>query len=372
MALNSAQELIKYGQSVWYDNINRELFRSGEINRLIADWGVRGITTNPSIFNKAIGSTSLYDEQILKLKAKGLSSEEVFDQLAITDVTTAADILRPIYDESGGIDGFVSIEVSPLLAADTKASIQEAKRLFNSINRPNIMIKIPGTPEGLPAIKAVLEEGINVNVTLIFSVDSYANIALAYSDAMQNRLNKGLPIDKIRSVASFFVSRVDTATDLALELIAKNGGNDLADHVLALRGRFGIANSKLAYQKFLDIFEGERFQTLKAKGAFPQRPLWASTSTKNPVYRDVMYIEELIGNNTVNTIPHETLGAFVDHGRVRESLTSDVSHATSLEKELINIGVNLSQIFADLLKDGVSQFRDSFLALNNTISQKRG
>lgn len=371
MTLNPAQELIKYGQSVWYDNISRGLLQSGEITRLISEWGVRGITTNPSIFNKAIGSTSLYDEQIIELKAKGLSSEEVFDQLAISDVTAAADILRPIYEESGGVDGFVSIEVSPLLAADTKATIKEALRLCNIINRPNIMIKIPGTPEGLPAIKAVLEEGINVNVTLIFSIENYELVATAYCEALRNRLSKGLAIDKIRSVASLFVSRVDSATDRALELIAKNGKDALADHALALRGRFGIANSKLVYQKFLDLFEGEKFQALKVKGAFPQRPLWASTSTKNPSYRDVIYVEELIGNYTVNTIPHDTLAAFVDHGRVRETLVSEVPLANSLKKELANIGVNLSQIFADLLYDGIGQFKDSFLQLNNTITQKR-
>lgn len=366
---NPAQELIKFGQSIWYDNISRDILKNGELKRLIAEWGIRGITSNPSIFEKAIASSSLYDSQIAELSKTTNSSDEIFERLALQDIAEAADILLPLHLESDGNDGFVSIEVSPLLAADTAGTIKEAKRLFASLSRPNIMIKIPGTKEGIPAIKAVLEEGINVNVTLLFSVDNYREVAETYVDALRTRYARGQSIKDIRSVASFFVSRVDSVIDAKLnEIVSSNGA--LVDLAKSLLGTIGIANSKLAYKFFKEIFESETFADLIEVGGAPQRPLWASTGTKNPNYSDVLYVDQLIAKDTVNTLPPATLEAFVDHGRAAATLEADLELAENQIKNLSKLDIELNQILNKLQMQGVAQFSDSFHALNKAISAK--
>ena len=363
MANNPAQELIRFGQSVWYDNISRDLLESGDLKKFRDEWGVRGLTSNPTIFENALKSSNIYDDSVRELKGQTEEPAKIFEELAVQDVAQAADLLRPVYDESQGDDGFCSIEVSPLLARDTQGTIEEAKRLHRKLERPNIMIKIPGTPEGLPAIRRCLEEGISVNVTLLFSVENYVDVAKTYCEAMKARVDKGLAVDKIRSVASFFVSRVDSKVDAALEGIG-------SDEAKALIGAFGIANSRVAYKRYQEIFEGDDFADLKGAGVAVQRPLWASTSTKNPDFSDVLYIEELIGANTVNTMPHNTLEAFVDHGVAAETITKDVDQALELGGKLGNLGVNLDQILDELQVEGVQKFADSFDGLIGTIETK--
>lgn len=369
MAKNPAQQMHDFGTSIWYDNISRDILKNGELKRLISEWGVRGVTSNPTIFDKAI-SSSIYDAQIQELKAKKLSPDQVFEELEICDIAEAADLLLPIYHESGGVDGFVSIEVSPLLASDTQGTVEEAKRLYSKLNRPNIMVKVPGTKEGIPAVKQLLMEGINVNITLLFSVENYREVALAYCDGLRARKHAGQPIDKIRSVASFFVSRVDSAVDAKLDAIAKEGDADRAALAKSLRGQFGIANSKLAYRLFQQIFSGPEFADLKQAGALPQRPLWASTGTKDPAYRDVVYVEELVGPETVNTVPHATLAQVVDHAVVKETVTTDVDKAESCRQQLLDLGIPLETIVQELQNDGVKKFVESFHALNATIAKK--
>ena len=367
---NSAQQLIDLGTSVWYDNISRDILENGEMKRLIEEWGVRGLTSNPTIFDKAISSSALYDATIKTLKATHSTPDKIFEELAVQDIATAADLLRPIYDTSAGVDGFVSIEVSPLLASNTEGTIQEGVRLYEKLARPNIMIKVPGTPDGIPAVFALLEKGINVNITLLFSVDNYAKVAEVYCDALRARVKKGLPVDKIRSVASFFVSRVDTAVDAKLDAIAQESDPARVEQAKVLRGQLGVANSRAAYKRFQEVFEGSAFADLRAKGATPQRPLWASTGTKDPKYRDVLYVEELIGPETVNTMPHQTLAAFVDHGVAKSTITKDVQAALNVEKQLTALGIDVPGILDFLQIDGVKKFSDSFRALNESISKK--
>lgn len=372
---NPAQELIKYGQSLWYDNISRELIQTGGIQRLISESGVRGMTSNPTIFENAISGGDTYDEQINALKGKGMTTDQVFEEIAIKDIGDAADILRPLYDESDGVDGFISIEVSPLLARETQGTIDEAIKLYDRLNRPNIMIKIPGTPEGMPAVRECLERGININITLLFSVENYVDVADTYVAALKARHAKGEPVDKIRSVASFFVSRVDTIVDDRLqEIIAENKDSNPSTAELAqsLLGQFGIANCKLAYKEFQRIFEGPDFADLKAAGAKPQRPLWASTSTKNPDYSDVMYVENLVGPETVNTMPTQTVEATVDHADLSAGATiaKDVQHSESVASQLTEIGVDIPALMLQLQVEGVEKFSKSFNDLNATLEKK--
>ncbi len=366
MSNNAAQKLAKLGQSIWYDNISKELLNSGELARLISEWGVRGLTSNPTIFDNAISNGSLYDADISVLKKSTTNADEIFEELAVADLSKAADLLLPVFESSGGEDGFVSIEVSPLLASDTNGTIAEARRLFQKVNRPNVMVKIPGTPDGIPAIRKVLEAGICVNVTLLFSVENYREVANAYISALESRIEKGLPVDKIRSVASFFVSRVDSAVDKELKNLAGNGNPEAKE----LMGKFGIANSRMAYQEFKNIFNTSSFNSFKEKGANVQRPLWASTSTKDPSYRDVLYVEQLIGKDTVNTLPPKTLEAFVDHGHAEITIENDVSDATELQGKLWDLGINVSKILSDLQKEGVGKFVDSFHSLNASIEKQ--
>lgn len=368
MATNPAQELIKLGQSIWYDNISKELLDKGELKKLIEECGVRGVTSNPTIFDNAISKSNAYDQQILALKPKNLNASQLFEELAIDDIARAADLLLPIYKSSNGVDGFVSIEVSPLLSANTQGTIEEAQKLYKRLNRPNIMVKVPGTKEGIPAVYALLEQGINVNITLLFSVVNYEEVAKTYCDALKSRVKKGLPVDKVRSVASFFVSRVDSAVDAELKKIALEDPSK-ASTAQGLLGKFGIANCKLAYKSYHEIF-GEAFSELKKAGAEPQRPLWASTGTKDPAYSDLIYVDNLIGKDTVNTMPHATLMACVDHGKPAATLGQGMDGAVEVQNQLKKLGVNVDQILNHLQVDGVKKFVDSFKALNESINKK--
>jgi transaldolase len=369
MAKNPAQQLHEFGQSVWYDNISRDLLKTGELKRMIDEWGVRGLTSNPTIFDQAISKSSMYDDSIKSWKQRGLTADEAFEALAIEDIGAAADLLRPVFDSSGGDDGFVSIEVSPLLAANTAGTIEEGRKLFKLLNRPNIMVKVPGTAEGLPAIHTLLAEGINVNITLLFSVENYVDVANTYCTALRERMKGGQPVDKVRSVASFFVSRVDTIIDKQLEKIAA-GTDAKANEAKALLGKFGVANSKLAYEQFQKIFISEQFHDLKRAGAAYQRPLWASTSTKNPAYRDVIYVEDLIGAHTVNTMPHSTLVATIDHAVVADNLSKGIPEAHEIKRRIEALGIDIAASMNELQVDGVKKFSESFVTLNESLKKK--
>lgn len=365
-------DLLKEGQSVWYDNIARGLIKDGSIQKLIDESGVRGVTSNPTIFEKAIAAGSDYDEQIKELIGSTNSAEEIFSALAVTDIGNTADLFRPIYDESNGGDGFVSIEVSPTLANDTEGTIKDAHYFYKTINRPNVMIKIPATPAGLPAITEVIGAGINVNVTLIFSLEAYENVANAYIAGLEKLDASGGDVSKVASVASFFVSRVDSLVDKLLDgKIAEASDDAKKAELEGLKGKAGIANSKLAYEKFEQIFGSERFQKLAAKGAKRQRVLWASTSTKNPKYRDVMYVEELIGPDTVDTMPPATVVAFGDHGKVSRTVDKDVDQAHAAIDALEANGVSMKAVTDQLLDEGVKSFSESFSKMIEGVESKR-
>ena len=361
---NPLQKLAQYGQSVWLDYIRRSLMTSGQLRRLVEEDGLGGMTSNPSIFEKAIEGGEEYGDLLGRLRADpSLDAKAIYERLAIRDIQDAADILRPVYDRMQQRDGFVSLEVAPYLAHKTQETIEEARRLWKTVNRPNLMIKVPGTPEGVPAIETLLSEGINVNVTLLFSQDMYEEVAWAFVRALETRAQKGLDLSGIASVASFFVSRIDTLVD---SLIDKNlpaadaGRNALLESV---RSKVAIANAKLAYERYQRIFSGARWDALAAKNAQTQRVLWASTSTKNPKLRDVLYVEELIGKNTVNTIPPATLDAFRDHGVPRASLTEDVEGARKVMSDLAAAGISIEEVTAELVTAGVQQFEDAFTKL---------
>lgn len=352
-------ELAKLGQSIWFDYIKRDLLTSGELKRLI-DMGLRGMTSNPTIFDKAISGSTDYDDDIRQLLNKDLSIEEIYEALALKDISMAADMLLPVYKNTNGYDGYVSIEVNPHLANKTNETIEQAKRLFKTLNRPNIMIKIPGTSEGLPAITEVIGSGMNVNVTLIFSNENYKQVAEAYIQGLEKLDSTGGDVGKIASVASFFVSRVDTACDKELEAIG----------IKELQGKIAIANSKVAYELSHKIFSGERWNKLKNKGAKIQRLLWASTGTKNPNYPDTLYVDELIGADTVNTIPPATLNAFLDHGKLSVTLDKNLEEGKEQLTKLAHLGIDLDKITDKLQTDGVKAFADSFESLLKSISEK--
>ncbi|MCB0345144.1 MAG: transaldolase [Bdellovibrionales bacterium] len=368
MSTNPLSQLLPLGTSVWYDNIDRTLLKSGGLANLVKNFSVRGVTSNPSIFDKAIRGSSVYDSTIEKLNKQGLSLEQIFEAIAIEDIAEAADILRPVYDESGGDDGFVSIEVNPLLARKTDETINEAVRLYEKLDRPNIMIKIPGTPEGIPAVRTCLERGISINITLLFSVENYVEVANTYCEALRARVARGESVENIRSVASFFVSRVDSAVDKRLDEIAAEKGPKW-EVASGMKGEFGIINSRLAYEQFEKIFNGDSFADLRAAGAAVQRPLWASTSTKNPEYRDVMYVEELIAPHTVNTMPHNTLDAFADHGKPK-AMKLDFKADNAKRDTLLELGVDIEGILTQLQIDGVRAFSESFEALQAGIKSQ--
>jgi transaldolase len=366
MSENPLLELQKLGQSIWYDNIRRGLIVHGEIERMIAEDGVSGITSNPAIFNKAIAQSDDYDAALPPLFDRYERAVDVYEALAIEDVRSAARLLRPVYDRTQGIDGYVSIEVSPLLAQDTEGTVVEARRLFAAIGEPNVCIKVPATPEGLPAATQLIGEGVNVNVTLIFALSVYRQVAEAYVAGLERLDAAGKPLDEVASVASFFVSRIDTLVDRQLQAQI-----DASAKLEALSGKAAIANAKLVYQIFKQLFATERFLSLKAKGARVQRPLWASTSTKNPAYSDVRYVEHLIGPHTVNTIPPATLAAFRDHGRVAATVETDITEAQAVLEELAAAGVDMEQVTQALLDQGVQAFADAFVALLKAIDEKR-
>jgi transaldolase len=352
-------------QSVWLDYMHRTMLRNGELKVLIEARGVRGATSNPTIFEQAIGKSDAYDEAIVALSAQGKDTTAIYEALAIEDIQAACDLFRPIYEMSSGNDGFVSMEVSPLLARNTAGTVAEARRLWAAIARPNVMIKIPGTLEGIPAIRQTLAEGININITLLFAVSMYERVIDAYLGALEDRIAKGQSIEALRSVASFFVSRVDTETDKCLEALGKPA------QTAALLGTAAVANAKVAYQKYTEHFEGPRFRALMAKGGAVQRPLWASTGTKNPKYPDTMYVDELIGPDTVNTMPPATLEAFADHGTVDRTVDRDVEQAHHRIAAIEALGVPLAGVTDFLVVDGVKKFADSFAALLAAIDQKR-
>ena len=369
---NPLQELQSQGQSVWYDTIRRDLLTSGELQRMMEEDAVVGITANPTIFEKAISGSSDYDATIEELAQEGAEALQIYETLATGDIRMAADILRPIYDRTHGGDGFVSLEVSPELAHDTQGTIDEAKRFWGIVDRPNLMIKVPGTPEGVPAIEELLASGINVNITLLFSVDAYVRVTEAYLSALERRFRASEPIDRIASVASFFVSRIDTLTDKLLDTKLKETDDPARQAELKrLHGKAAIANAKIAYEQFQQIFSSDRFAALKAKGAHVQRPLWASTSTKNPAYRDVMYVEELIGPDTVNTMPLATVHAFRDHGVVARTVDKDVDQAHQVMADLERAGISMKAVTDQVLAEGVKSFADSLHELLAGIEEKR-
>jgi transaldolase / glucose-6-phosphate isomerase len=356
------QALLELGQSVWLDYLRRGMLRSGELKSLI-DEGLRGMTSNPTIFEQAIGGSSDYDDQLRALAPSPGSDLEIFERLAVEDVRQAADLFRPVYDATGGQDGFVSLEVSPTLARDTEQTIAEARRLWSAVDRPNLMIKVPGSAQGWPAIERLLTEGINVNITLLFSLEHYREVAEAYLRALEARVRAGAAIDRLASVASFFVSRVDTETDRRIE--AKGGA------LLEIRGRVGIANAQLAYVWFRELLRSKRWQRLASTGARPQRLLWASTGTKNPAYSDVLYVDSLIGPHTINTMPPATLQLFEDHGTVRPTLPDDAREAREIMSRLAAGGIDFADVTRALEDDGIEKFAKSFEALLGVIRDKR-
>jgi len=369
---NPLLQLKALGQSVWYDNIDRSQLVSGQFKRLLDEDGICGVTANPTIFEKSISSGHAYDEQINQLIREGKSTNEIYEALIIQDIRTVADILRPIYDSANRQDGLVSLEVSPDLAHDTEGTLSEVRRFWKMVDRPNLMIKIPGTPEGIPAVLQALTEGINVNITLIFSISTYRQVAEAFISALEARRTAGEDISHMASVASFFVSRVDTLVDKLLEDKVKATSNTTEQqHLKSLEGKAAIANARLVYQDFKKIFNTPRFAALKQAGAYVQRPLWASTSTKNPAYRDVLYAEELIGPDTVDTMPLETIENFRDHGRVRLSIEDNLEEAHQVFDALEKIGIHYDQVTKQLQDEGVQKFADSFHTLFEGIAEKR-
>jgi transaldolase/glucose-6-phosphate isomerase len=374
---NPLKELLNYGQSMWLDYIRRDLFSSGKLKQLIAEDGLRGMTSNPAIFEKAIGESSLYDDILKSLASRAdLDTTARFEQIAIRDIQDASDVLRPVYEESRFRDGYVSLEVSPYLARKTQETMDEARRLWKAVQRENVMIKVPGTAEGLPAIRQLIGEGININITLLFAQEVYEKVAEAYIAGLEDLAAHGGNLKKMASVASFFISRIDTLIDSLLndKLKATTDANQQA-LFKSLLGKVAIANGKLTYQRYQTIFSGPRWQALAAKGAQTQRVLWASTSTKNPNYRDVIYVEELIGPDTVNTMPPATIDAFRDHGLLRNSLTEDVAGAARVMDDLARAGISIREVTDKLTNDGVKLFADAFdklLAAVAKSTQPRG
>ena len=370
---NRLRELERYGQSIWYDSLRRGIIASGELARFIVEDGLKGLTTNPAIYEKAIGATHDYDAELATLLPRAdLDPKAIYEQLAIHDIQAAADLLGPVHDATGGRDGFVSLEVSPMAARDEAATLAEARRLWRALGRRNVMIKVPGTPEAIPAIRQLLSEGVNVNVTLLFSRRAWADVAEAHLAALADRVARGQPISGVASVASFFVSRIDTLADALLdELCTTAESDEVRGRAEALKGRVAIANAKLAYQDWRALVARPRWTRLAAQGAQPQRLLWASTSTKNPQYRDVMYVESLIGPDTVDTVPPATFDAFRDHGRSRPTLAEDVEGARRTMTELAALGISIDAITDRLLDEGVRLFAEPFGKLLASIESLR-
>jgi transaldolase len=371
MSENPLTKLAALGQSVWLDLIRRNMLSpGGEMQKLIEKDGVRGVTSNPAIFEKAINGSADYDNEIRALGKQGKNTTEIYESLAMADVGRAADFFRPLYDSAKGGDGFVSIEVSPKLANDTDGTIAEARRLWKALNRPNIMIKVPGTKAGLPAVRTLLVEGINVNITLLFAVERYEEVLEAYIQALEERAKKALPIDRVASVASFFLSRIDTLLDPQILKIAEAGGPK-ADLARGLSGTIAVGNAKVAYEKYGIVTGTERWKKLSAMGACPQRLLWASTSTKNPKYSDTMYVDPLIGPDTVNTMPMETVDAYRDHGKPAARITEDIDGAHRKLAQVKEIGIDLAAATKQLEDEGVRKFVEPFDKLLASLETKR-
>src|SRR5271157_3546666 len=373
---NPLKELLKYGQSMWLDYIRRDLFTTGKLKQLIAEDGLRGMTSNPAIFEKALADRSLYDDMLKSLASRDdLDTTARYEQIAIRDIQGAADLLRPVYESSQFRDGYVSLEVSPLLAMKTAETIEEGRRLWKTVNRENVMIKVPGTAEGLPAIRQLIGEGININVTLLFAQEVYEKVAEAYIAGLEDLAARGGNLKKMAGVASFFISRIDTLVDSIIDDKLKASTDAKQQELLkSLKGKVAIANGKLTYQRYQHIFSGPRWEALASKGAQSQRVLWASTSTKNPAYRDVMYVEELIGPDTVNTMPPATIDAFRDHGKLRNSLSDDVAGAQKVMNDLAKAGIPIGEVTTKLTADGVKLFADAFhkllAAVEKSVEQK--
>jgi transaldolase/glucose-6-phosphate isomerase len=370
---NPLKGLLAYGQSPWMDYIRRDLLTTGELEKYIDNDGLRGMTSNPAIFEKAILGGNLYTDILTSPDAKKLDAKGLFEKIAIRDVQDACDIFKPVYSETRRRDGYVSLEVSPYLANDTKATIDEARRLWKAVARENVMIKVPATPEGLPAIRQLLEEGLNINITLLFAQSAYERVAEAFLAALEARAARGQDIAHIASVASFFVSRIDTLVDSKIDEQLKSARDAAAKALLeSPRGKIAIANARLTYKKYQELFGAARWKALAAKGAQTQRLLWASTSTKNPKYRDVLYVEELIGADTVDTIPPATFEAFRDHGKLRPSLTENVEGAAKTMADLAKAGISMKEVTDKLLVDGVKLFADAFTQVLEATGKSAG
>jgi transaldolase/glucose-6-phosphate isomerase len=372
-ATNPLKGLLAYGQSPWMDYIRRDLLTSGELKKYIDNDGLRGMTSNPAIFEKAITGSNLYTDMLSSPEARKLDAKGLFEKIAIRDVQDACDIFKPVYAETKRRDGYTSLEVSPYLANDTKGTIEEARRLWKAVDRPNVMIKVPATPEGLPAIRQLLEDGLNINITLLFAQSAYEQVAEAFLSGLEARAAKGQDVSHVASVASFFVSRIDTLVDSKVDEKLK-ATTDAAQKGLleSIRGKIAIANARLTYKKYQELFGGPRWKALAAKGAQTQRLLWASTSTKNPKYRDVIYVEELIGADTVDTIPPATFDAFREHGKLRRSLTENVEGAAKTMADLAKAGISMKEVTEKLLADGVKLFSDAFTTLLAATGKSAG
>ncbi|KOP25902.1 transaldolase [Hapalosiphon sp. MRB220] len=374
MTTNHLLEIKNYGQSIWMDNLTRDIIKSGELKDLVENKDICGITSNPTIFEKAIAGNAIYDQDIEAGIKAGLPTYKIYESLVFQDIRDACDILRPVYEASNGLDGYVSIEVPPTIAHDTEATINEARRYFQEIGRENLMIKIPGTKPGLPAVEQVISEGINVNITLLFSVESYINTAWAYIRGLEKRAAEGKDISKIASVASFFLSRIDSNIDGKIDAKLAKGVDNLnvEAKLRAIKGKVAIANAKIAYQEYKKIVQSDRWQALAAKGAKVQRLLWASTSTKDPQYSDVMYIDELIGQDTVNTLPPATIEACADHCDVANRVETDVDEAYNLIENLKDpdVNIDINAVMDELLTEGIDKFVKPFQSLMDSLENK--
>jgi transaldolase len=372
MARNKLQELHDVGQSIWLDSIDRRMLHDGELERRIREDALTGMTSNPTIFQKALSSSNAYDEQIIAAEEDGLTSWELFELLETTDVRDACDHFAGVYSSTRGADGYVSIEISPGASHNSDAAVEEARRLWRTVDRPNVMVKVPGTLEGAVAVRRLIAEGINVNITLLFALEAHERVAEAYMAGLEDRIKAHQPIEGLASVASFFVSRVDTEIDKRLDALIAKAPPAEKERLQMLKGRAAIANAKLAYRLFIQKFAGPRWEALAKQGARVQRPLWASTSTKNPAYRDVMYVEELIGPDTVDTMPPATIDAFKDHGVVARTVDKKVAVAEGLLKEIEGVGISMREVTEKLLVDGIASFQKSFDELIAGLEAKIG
>lgn len=370
MKENPLLKVQAFGQSIWMDYLSRQVIASGKLARLVKEDGLRGVTSNPAIFDKAIGGGNDYDDVIHSLSRKGKSIEEIYQAITVDDIQRAADIFRPLYDQSGGLHGFVSLEVNPHLARDTEGTLAEARRLWGALDRPNVFIKVPATAEGLPAISRLISEGVNVNVTLLFGLPRYRKVAEAYIAGMEARASLGKRLDGIASVASFFLSRIDVLVDLELEKRMPKGGAT-AELAKSLQGQVAIASAREAYQIYKEIFHGERFRSLAEKGAATQRVLWASTSTKNPAYPDLKYVEPLIGPETINTLPPETIDAYRDHGSPARKLEEGLDEARNVMRRLPESGIDIDAVTRQLEEEGIEKFNKPYDSLMKNLEEKR-